>query len=212
MRKDVVFLDIDTQFDFMEEAGALAAPHAREIRPNLRRLTQAALAFGVPVIATEDAHAPDDPEFADFSPHCVAGTAGAEKIEETRLPDAVRVRHDQPIPGGPQNALCRGRVVLEKVTTSPLSNRTADLLLDALPEAVCVVYGVATEYCVKNAAARLLERGRKVIVPTDAVTAISPEEGKSALEALRRDGATLTSTDEVLAALERGDVGGLVAS
>jgi len=201
MRSDVLFFDVDTQRDFMDEQGALAVPGAAAIRPNLRRLAQAARRLGIPVIASEDAHDPDDPEFADFPPHCVKGTPGARKIEETSREDALRVPVSGELPAPPREALARGMVVLEKKTLDVFTNPAAEKLLAALPGARVVLYGVATEYCVKAAAEGLLRRGRRLEVVTDAVKGVDEEAHRQTLAGLAAAGARLLTTGEVLAGL-----------
>ena len=83
MSVTAAFWDVDTQRDFIDEDGRLAVPGAAEIVPNLRKLTDFATGHGIPIVASADAHSPDDPEFEQFPPHCVAGTAGEEKIAAT---------------------------------------------------------------------------------------------------------------------------------
>src|SRR5208337_61738 len=85
----LAFLDVDTQVDFMLPSGSLYVPHAEEIIPNLAKLMSWAQAHGIPVISSADTHTPDDPEFALWPPHCVAGTPGQRRIAETLFPDAV---------------------------------------------------------------------------------------------------------------------------
>ena len=48
----LVFVDVDTQRDFLEPDGALAIPGAEAILPNLARLTAFARRQGIPVLAT----------------------------------------------------------------------------------------------------------------------------------------------------------------
>src|SRR5579885_2662099 len=80
-----VFLDIDTQVDFMLPHGALYVPGAEQIIPNLRALMVYAQEHQIPVLSSADAHAPDDPSFAQWPPHCVVGTEGQRRIPETQL-------------------------------------------------------------------------------------------------------------------------------
>src|SRR4051812_2424484 len=78
-----LFVDVDTQTDFMLPGGKLYVPAAEQIIPNLKRLMAFAREHNVPVLSSVDAHVPDDPEFQQFPPHCVKGTPGQEKIPET---------------------------------------------------------------------------------------------------------------------------------
>ena len=58
-----VFVDVDSQLDFLYPSGALYVPHAERIVPAIARLNRFAAARGIPVISTTDAHTEDDPEF-----------------------------------------------------------------------------------------------------------------------------------------------------
>ena len=71
-----VFVDVDTQRDFLEPTGVLYVAGAAEIIPNLARLSQFARSHHVPVLATACAHRLDDAELTRFPPHCLAGTPG----------------------------------------------------------------------------------------------------------------------------------------
>ncbi len=82
-----VFFDIDTQNDFLFPGGALYVPGAEEIVETIAALNRFAARQGFPVISTTDTHAPDDPEFAEWRPHCVAGTEGQRKPASTLLGD-----------------------------------------------------------------------------------------------------------------------------
>jgi nicotinamidase/pyrazinamidase len=65
-----VFFDVDTQIDFMYPAGALYVPGAERIVPAIVRLNQSAPLL----VSTMCAHQENDPEFAQWPPHCVVGT------------------------------------------------------------------------------------------------------------------------------------------
>jgi len=60
-----------------------------------------------------------------------------------------------------------------------------------------VVYGVATDYCVKAAVEGLLVRGCKVAVVVDAVRAIDAGAESEVFAEFTRLGALLTATDAV---------------
>ena len=67
-----------------------------------------------------------------------------------------------------------------------------------LDAAQYVVYGVATEYCVKLAVKGLLERKRPVTLLVDAIREIKLEDGPAVLCELEAGGARLVQTEEVL--------------
>jgi nicotinamidase/pyrazinamidase len=193
-----VFVDIDTQFDFINSDGALSVPGAEQIRGNLRRLTRYALEHDIPIIASADAHSQDDKEFEIFPPHCVQGAPGQKKIGETSVPGAIVVKN-APMAGSPDDLIEKAnQIVLEKQTFDVFSNPNTATLFKATHADEHIVYGVATDYCVKAAALSLLEAGYKVIVVEDAIAAVSEESGKEALALMKEKGAIFKKTREII--------------
>ncbi len=191
----LVFFDVDTQVDFMRPEGNLYVPGAEQIVPNLRRLMRWARENEVPVISTADAHAPDDPEFKTWPPHCVAGTPGQQRIPETQLAAPVVIpSHDGDFR---PPARWAGQFILEKTSYSPEDNSHFDDLLRALGPRRAVVFGVVTEYCVLATARALSRRGFGVDLVTDAIKSLSEEGGRKALDELTSAGVRLVTTAQV---------------
>jgi nicotinamidase/pyrazinamidase len=200
--KDFIFWEVDVQADFMLPGGKLYVPGAEKLIPNIRRLTDAARQGRVFLVSHGCFHAPDDPEFKMFPPHCVKGTAGAELIPEAVTEKVARVPNDADAKL-PEDLLQYQQVLLEKQTLNIFESRHADALVDRLEtDAEFVVFGVVTEYCVSFAVKGLLERGRRVAVVRDAIETLKSEEGIAILAELQRLGARLTTTDEALNALK----------
>jgi nicotinamidase/pyrazinamidase len=184
---NTVFLDIDTQFDFLYPAGALYVPKAELIVPAVAALNRFAAEHGIPVVSTADAHAENDPEFAVWPPHCVAGTLGQRKPEATLLERRIVVPSRERAP-----LLCDAQqIVLEKQTVKTFE--AIQPLLPMLQADRYVVYGVVTEICVLHAARGLLATGKPVAVVTDAVKALSADASARVLEELRAADAELTT-------------------
>ncbi len=190
-----VFFDVDTQIDFLYPAGALYVPGAERIVPIVARLNRFAAEHGIPVISTTDAHAEDDPEFRQWPPHCVKGTLGQRKPEETLL----EPRRVVPSTPGEFSAVSAAQIILEKQALDCFTNPNLPAILDRLGAERAVVYGVVTEYCVRACALGLLARGRAVEVVTDAVQTLKEEDGRRALEEIQAAGGRLTNLEEVLA-------------
>lgn len=199
--RDFIFWEVDVQRDFMLPGGKLYVPGAEKLLPNIRRLTDAARLGKVFLVSHGCFHAPDDPEFKIFPPHCVKGTTGAELVPEALTDKVARVPNDESAKL-PHDFSSIQQVLLEKQTLNIFESRHADQLLKRLGnEAEFVVFGVVTEYCVSFAVKGLIERGRRVAVVQDAIETLKPEEGKNTLAELRRLGARLTTTDQALAAV-----------
>src|SRR5207247_10978287 len=62
MSEPLVFLDVDTQVDFMLPTGSLYVPGAEQIIPHLKKLMNSAREHAIPVLSSADAHAPDRSE------------------------------------------------------------------------------------------------------------------------------------------------------
>lgn len=199
--RDFIFWEVDVQRDFVLPGGNLYVPGAEKLLPNIRRLTDAARQGKVLLVSHGDFHAPNDPEFKIFPPHCVKGSPGAELVPEA-ITDKVACVPNKPEAKLPENLSQYQQILLEKQTLSIFESRHADALVNKLgthPE--FVVFGVVTEYCVSFAVKGLLERGRRVAVVTDAIETLKKEEGEKAVAEFVRLGARLTTTDEALAAL-----------
>ncbi len=188
-----VFVDVDTQIDFMLPAGALYVAGAELIVPAVARLNRWAAVHSIPVISTTDAHAEEDAEFSQWPPHCVAGTLGQHKPAETLLDKRVT------IPATPGDYSIEGaqQIVLETPAVDCYSNPNLPRLLDKLEASRCVVYGVVTEYCVRLAAMGLLKSGRRVDLVTDAIKALKAEDGDRTLAEFVQAGGRLVTVAQV---------------
>ena len=200
--RDYIFWEVDVQRDFMLPGGNLYVPGAETLLPNIRRLTDAARQGKVFLVSHGCFHTPNDPEFKTFPPHCVKGTAGAELVPEALTDKVARVPNDSSSML-PQDLSEVQQVLLEKQTLNIFESKHADELVKRLGNhAEFVVFGVVTEYCVSFAAKGLLERGRRVALVQDAIETLKKDDGESTLAELTRLGARLTTTEEVLAALD----------
>jgi nicotinamidase/pyrazinamidase len=203
--RSAIFWDVDTQADFMLPGGKLYVPGAEKLIPNLNRLTNAARDDRVLIISDACVHAPNDPEFQRFPPHCVIGTPGAEIIPETRA-DRVLFIPNRTGAIVPQNLFIYQQVILEKQTLDVFDNPATQIVLERAArftdrDAEIFVFGVVTEYCVRLAAKGLLDRGRRVALVRDAIETLNTEEGAKTIEELKSLGARLATTDEALSAL-----------
>jgi nicotinamidase/pyrazinamidase len=190
-----VFVDVDTQLDFLYPAGALYVPGAEGIVPAVERLNRYAAGHGIPVLSTADAHTEDDPEFAAWPPHCIAGTTGQHKAAATLLDKRVVVPNrddDVSLQGAEQ-------IILEKQTFDAFATRNLTRVLKTLSADRFVVYGVVTEICVLCASRGLLAAKSQVVVVADAVKELRSEEAARALDEIRALGGTVSSLSEICA-------------
>jgi len=198
-----IFWEVDTQADFMLPGGKLYVPGAEKIIPNIKQLVDVARHGSVLLISDACRHSQNDPEFQTFPPHCIRGTPGARIIPEGLAQTFYTVANDEEYKL-PKNLLGYQQIILEKQTLDVFDNPHASAIVERLCKDVeYVVFGVATEYCVRLAAKGLLERHRKVSLVKDAIETLKAEDGRRALEELQSLGARLITTDEAIAEVDR---------
>jgi nicotinamidase/pyrazinamidase len=200
--RDYIFWEVDVQADFMLPGGKLYVPGAEKLLPNIRKLTDAARRGEVFLVSHGCFHTANDPEFKQFPPHCLKGTAGAEFVPEALAEHLVRLENDVTAKL-PENLFKYQQIILEKQTLDIFESRHADELVERLGNAAeFVVFGVVTEYCVSLAVKGLLKRKRRVAVVRDAIETLAPEVGNKTLAELQNLGAKLVSTEGILHQLE----------
>jgi nicotinamidase/pyrazinamidase len=197
MPSSLLFWDVDTQIDFMHPAGKLYVPGAETIISNLQRLTAYASQHGIPTVASTDAHLETDPEFSQYTPHCLAGTPGQKKVEGTLFPHHFVIPNRKiDLPG---DLGCYREIVLEKQTVDVFTNPNTDSLLKLLGDREIILYGVVTEICVDRTARGLILRDYRVHLVQDAVRHLDPHRAHATIQYVRQHGGRLVTTSEVLA-------------
>jgi len=174
-----LFWNVDTQEDFIDQAGKLYVQGAEAIRPVLKQITDFAKVEGIRVINTCDYHHINSNELSfipdyetSFPQHCLAGSSGAEFISET-LPEtpllidwdlelAIFAEFDDP--DRFRNIIIR-KDAFDVFAGNPYTEKIVQILQ---PDQV-FVYGVTTNVCVDKAVLGLSERGIKVYVFEDAI-------------------------------------------
>lgn len=140
--------------------GRLASPRIAAIVPPIVALFQRAHELGVEqFVLPQDAHPPDSPEFEEYGPHCIVGTAEAVTVPELQsLPFADRF------------------VVVPKRSISTAIGTELEAWLSGHPEITRhIVVGDCTDICVYQHAVYLKTRAnalaldQEVIVPEECV-------------------------------------------
>lgn len=186
-----ILFDVDTQLDFLLPTGALSVPGAAHLVAVVARLNHWAERQGHVVVSTMDAHTENDPEFANWPGHCIAGTLGQRKPEGTLLARRAIVSMEP----SAIDLAGAAQVIVEKRALDCFTNPNLPAVLAALGAERAIVYGVVTEYCVRFAAEGLLKAGLAVEIVTDAIQTLNCTDGEAALTTLIARGARLTTID-----------------
>ena len=193
---NTVFVDIDTQFDFMDSRGNLYVPGAEDIIDNIKKLFDYAKEHKIKILSSTDAHVVDDPEFNLFPAHCVKGTPGNQKIEASTCNDNITIENrEQEIT---ESIMNHDQIIVESQTFDIFESTNTDKIVKKLDAQNFVVFGVATDYCVKAAVLGLLKRGYNVSLVTDATKSITKEGNEKSLSEMKDAGAVFSTTENVI--------------
>jgi len=200
-----IYVDVDTQHDFCDPQGALFVRGAPAIMERVKMLVGAAVRRGDLLFGSVDSHDFTAWEFqangGPFPPHCVKGTTGWLKMSGTLHEKTVFVPN---VPDfDPSKLPDASAILFEKEVYSMFANPSAEKVIDAVlakrglgRDVEAIVFGVATDYCVKAAAVGLRQRGFRVAVVTDAIAAVDPKTGAEALAEMQAAGCRLITTEE----------------
>ena len=196
-----VLWDVDTQIDFVHADGKLAVPGAEAVVPAMQKLVAAAREAGIPHVASADDHELSDSEISEqpdfettYPPHCLRGTHGARKIDETDQLDPVPIGLE-PL----DEKWLRGReFLLLKKHFDVFTNPNTERLLERLDPDEVILFGVATDVCDDAAIRGLLARGRRVTFVEDAARGLDEARTARCLRAWREGGVSFAGVDSLL--------------
>jgi nicotinamidase/pyrazinamidase len=179
MNEGILFWNVDTQFDFIDPAGKLYVKGAEKLKPVLKEITLFAAENKIRVINTCDFHLINsnelsyNPDFiTTFPEHCMAGTVGAEFIDETKpsLPAIVDWMTHLAILPQLANANQFRNIVIRKDAFDVFEgNPYTTKILNLISPKKVFVYGVTTNVCVDKAVCGLAKMGYSVFVFEDAI-------------------------------------------
>lgn len=204
----IIFWNVDTQYDFMRDdksfKGALPVPGARSIENKLKKLTKLAEKHDIKVVNTGDWHTLNSKEISNnpdwvntFPPHCLIGSEGAKFVPATKPKNPYTITWHQP-DFDPKKVESYRNIVLYKdgldiFRDSPHTEEVLDIIN---PDRV-VIYGVATNFCVKPVVLGSLERGKEVYVVNDAIKELPTQPLEEIINPWLEKGAMLINTNEV---------------
>jgi nicotinamidase-related amidase len=158
---DTALLIVDMQNDFVDPKGALFVPSSRNTIEPIRRLITKFREAGALVIYTQDWHMKDDPEFKIWGVHAVAGTWGAEIIDELK----------------PE----KDDILIKKYRYDAFFETPLDYVLRVKGIRNLVVVGTVANICVLHTAGSAALRWYNVVVPEDGISALTEFDQIAAL-------------------------------
>ena len=198
MRKDTVFWDVDTQFDFMRTEGRLYVPGAETIIDTVSEVRRFALNNGYSIIADIDWHSADNDEISDnpdfertFPPHCMAGEPGSERVGYLGELPIEHVSIDKMDAGDLRELVDKDQfhIVIRKDELDVFSNPNTGELVKLIEPKKVAVFGVALDFCVSCVVQGLSRFGDiELCVLTDAVRGLGVKPESEILDEFREMG------------------------
>jgi nicotinamidase-related amidase len=152
---------VDMQNDFVNPRGSLCVPDAQKTVPAIAHLRDLARRQDMLTVYTQDWHGAEDPEFALWGPHAVGGTWGAEIVPE--------------LAPSPRDIVIR-KLRYDAFYGTPLEHELMRRRIETL-----VVTGTVSNICVLHTAGSAALRWLRIIVPVDAVSALTEFDQQAAL-------------------------------
>ncbi|MFH1573809.1 MAG: cysteine hydrolase family protein [Acidobacteriota bacterium] len=195
--KGIFLLDVDTQKDFILSSGRLAVAGAERMTARLRRVFEFARRSAVTVVSPVHAHQPGDWELKLFPPHCMIGTEGLKKVDDTLLRRPLVLENKPLTVSLAESARRHQQIIVERPEWDLFSNPVMADLLRLLPSHA-IVFGVPTEHSIKSATLALKQRGVKAAVVSDLVLPLEPRSGEAAVQEMRREGVEFITLDTLM--------------
>lgn len=202
-KESVAVVVVDVQGDFTTARnGSLAVPNTdQSYLENVSKVTERLKKSGLPVYATQDWHPANHMSFASnhngkksfdtinlsdgriqvlWPTHCLQETDGAKILLNQALITKVVRKGMDPKFDSYSGFMDDGGAKTE-----------LDKALKAADIKTLIVYGVATDYCVKATVLDGLKEGYNVYVVSDLCRGVDAEASKAALEEMKQKGATI---------------------
>lgn len=182
MEKGDALLIVDVQNDFCP-GGALAVNEGDKVVPVLNQWINAAQRLGVTIYVSRDWHPAQHISFKErggpWPPHCIQGTKGAAFHQDLKLPANVQVISKAQSPDEDSYSAFGGTDLAERLRRAGIHRLW--------------VGGLTQDYCVRETSLEAIREGFEVHVIVEGTRAVNvhPEDGRRALEDVRRAGAIL---------------------
>lgn len=202
----VIVTDIQGCFTTWKN-GSLAVPRSDETYvKSVEVATRRLKGEGFFIVGTQDWHPPDHVSFASNHPgkkpfdtieisgrvqvlwpvHCVQGTEDARLLVESSLFDAIVRKAQDP------------RLDSYSAVKDDSGTKTGlEAILHEHGVTSIVIFGIATDYCVKATAIDLVRSGFKVVAVEQLCKGVTPETSVQALKQMQKEGVTLIKNLDV---------------
>jgi nicotinamidase/pyrazinamidase len=168
MKKDTLFWDVDTQYDFMRPEGRLYVPGAEGIIDNVSKARKFALDNGYSIAASADWHTEGNKEISKkpdfkttFPAHCMAGKPGSERVGNLgKIP--IHIIPNQKMDSSELQKISGKKqfhIEIKKEELDPFTNPNTGEIIKLLKPKTAIIFGVPLDLCVRQVVDGLLGTG-----------------------------------------------------
>jgi nicotinamidase/pyrazinamidase len=198
MKRQTIFWDVDTQFDFMQPQGKLYVPGAESIIDKVSEVRKFALENGYSMIADIDWHSTDNEEISDapdfkqtFPPHCMAGSPGSERVGSLGNVPIEYIEIDKMSNESLKKLVDKKQfhIVIKKESINAFDNPNTNRLLKLIKPKAVTVFGVALDFCVYYVLRELAKhKDIKLVLLSDIVKGLNSRPDEEILNEFRQMG------------------------
>ncbi|EZQ11121.1 MULTISPECIES: cysteine hydrolase family protein [Acidianus] len=151
--KETALIIVDMQNDFVKKDGKLYVPSAEETVSRIKEMIKRVREAGSLLIYTQDWHMKDDPEFKIWGEHALAGTWGAEIVDEL----------------SPE----KDDFTVKKYRYDAFFDTPLDYILRVKGIKNVIISGTVANICVLHTAGSAALRWYNVVLPKDGISALT---------------------------------------
>jgi nicotinamidase/pyrazinamidase len=207
MKKDTLFWDVDTQYDFMRPEGRLYVAGAEGIIDGVSEARRFAMENGYSIIASADWHREGNEEISDrpdlthsFPAHCMANKPGSERVGYLGESPIDVVPNERMNDSDLRKMVEKEQfhIVIRKEDFDVFSNPNTATIVGFLKPKRVVVFGVPLDLCVRQLIEGLSEQGGiKLYLLRDAVKTLGLSGENEVMDELRTKGVEIITVADL---------------
>ena len=192
LRRKRVLIDVDTQKDLLMADGTACIKNHRRILMNIRRMYAWARIKHIKVVSTVLCKPGRNGD--NF---CITGTNGQKKVSYTLRNKRISYQADDSTDLSRDLFTRVDQIILSKRCANPFEEPRAERLLSELKADEFIVIGAVAETTVAATVLGLLQRGKRVVVLTDAIGVFDRHSAEVAFRKMKAKGAILVETKDI---------------
>lgn len=195
LRRKRILVDVDTQIDSLIASGTNCIKNHRRVLMNIRRAYAWARTKNIKCVST----ALSKPRRNGDS-FCITGTQGQKKVSYTLRGKRTVLEADNSTDLSRDLFTRFDQIILNKRTEDPFDEPRAERLLTELRADDFIVIGAPAEGAVTSTVLGLLQRGKRVVVLTDAIGVYDRKTAEVEMRKWQAKGAILMETKDLAGA------------